>query len=333
MRDPIGIGLVEQLLIDTMAELGATPDRPHRPCHQLVQALHDRHGVHPAPGYLALTQLAAAWLVPVPLVAGHGNLGSPDYAAADPRYTEARLSPAGALAVSGRPRLPIGLINGDLHVGGSRPGFAPDRVLDAVVLAATTPSATDDDLLACIGAPHAATGALVSGELSELRHGRPARLRYEPRITILGADRLAITDLAPGIGPSELLHQLTQRSSPRRTFEPGPDVLDDDDLHELARLVDLPLLDVNDESSGDESRVVLTLAPGADLEAVRRQVLDVWPVVVEVDAQLSAPLAELVRAEVDPHRAAQLAAIDALRQAIRPKPPAPRKFYRLQPES
>jgi len=332
MVEPIGIGLVEQLLIDTLAELGATPDRPFRKCQDLVLALYDRHGVHPSPGYQTLTQLAATWLVPVRLVTGHGNLGSADYEAANLRYTEARLSPAGALAVSGRPRLPIGLINGDLHVGGSRPGFDPVQVLDAVALAATTPTATDDDLLACIGAPHAATGALVSGELAELRAARPARLRYESKVTIIGPDRLAITDPAPGIGPNDLQHQLAERSRPHRTLAHDTDDLEDDDLEELARLVDLPLRDVNDESWGEESRVVLTLQAGADIEVVRQQVFDVWPVAIEVDALLPAPLAELVRAEVDPDRASQLMAIDALRKAIRPEPLAPRKFYRPQPD-
>jgi DNA gyrase/topoisomerase IV subunit A len=252
--------------------------------------------------------------VPVRLVTGHGNLGSPDDEAANLRYTEARLSRAGALAVSGRPRLPIALINGDLHVGGSRPGFDPGQILDALALAATTPTATDDDLLACIGAPHAATGAVVSGDLAELRAARPARLRYEPNVTAIGTDRLAITNLAPGIGPSEVSRHLAERSGPRCSLELDQD--DDDDREELARLVYLPLLDVNDESWGEESRIVLTLRADADIEVVRQQVLDVWPVVVEVDAQLPAPLAELVRAEVDPDMAGQLAAIAALRRLI-----------------
>ena len=54
-------------------------------------------------------------------------------------------------------------------------------------------------------------------------------------------------------------------------------------------------------------------AAGADPDRMIDRLLDVWPVSVDVAARLPAPLADLIRAEVDPNRNAQPAALAALR--------------------
>jgi hypothetical protein len=63
------------------------------------------------------------------LVDFKGDLGEPgpEVDPAGPRYTRSRLAPAGLVALrSEEPELapiPLGLVNGDTHAGGSRPPF------------------------------------------------------------------------------------------------------------------------------------------------------------------------------------------------------------------
>lgn len=67
-----------------------------------------------------IRRLASDWLLPMPLVDVHGNNGTMYGPPTQPMYTEARLTPAGQLAVeSSRGEiapLPVGLINGDVHL-------------------------------------------------------------------------------------------------------------------------------------------------------------------------------------------------------------------------
>ena len=96
MADHIGIGLIEQLLVDTMLELQTAREREARNSWErrprsweIVTALRDRHAIHPDHGYNALIGLGAKWLVPLRLVEHYGNFGSSDDGPANARHTMA----------------------------------------------------------------------------------------------------------------------------------------------------------------------------------------------------------------------------------------------------
>jgi len=157
------LGAVERAVLETLDELGARHDRPHVKCARVVQALAAGRGVSPRYGYDALCKLSQPWLQHVTLVDFHGNHGSPDDRPANPRYTEARLSHAGVIALAAErgvgPRVPVALINGDLHVDGSAPPYSPSRVLAALVAVIDDPGLADADIVELVGLPNSRPGA------------------------------------------------------------------------------------------------------------------------------------------------------------------------------
>lgn len=277
MVEPIRLEPIDQSVIDALRDLGAWPDRPFMNCRPIVTAISERTGLHEAPAHDALCALAAHWVVPLPLVDGHGNLGSPDDGPSEPDYVEARLSPAGAPA-AGDPRtppLPIGLINGDLHHGGTRPPFDPIEILDAIALATDRPRCSDEEILALVSRPASPTGCSVDGELDELRAGRPARIRSTARVTIERGSVLAITHLPLDTPPTWAsgkirAHLGSSPTSPRCTVDMG-----------WAR--------------GAEA-IIVRPSVGVDLDDLRSHLLDTEPVTTTIHAQLPAPLADLIRA-------------------------------------
>ena len=138
MGERTGLGLVERLVLQAMADIDALPNRPYLKCARIADTVRSVHGVHADHAYATLCALAVDWRQSVPLVDGHGNLGSADFGPAASRYTEARLTPAGVLAVQSDrgavPTLPFGLVLGDMYAGGEAPPFDPIRVLDALIL-------------------------------------------------------------------------------------------------------------------------------------------------------------------------------------------------------
>ena len=234
--------------------------------------------------YPLLQDLAAPWRLHLPLLDPSGNWGSQHGdPAADARYTEVRLSEVGALALAAERGevgpIPLGLVEGSLYRDGAVPPFAPDRVLEAL----TTGGAD-------AGPPVLPTGGTVDGDIEALLAGRRARLT-------LGCTVVAEPGPAgPHRGPAR------RDDRPRRPApgEPGRrpaerpryasylDGLDSGDG--IPGGAEVPVLDVRDESSLFGIRLVCALAAGADPEDARRWVRSVWPVTVEVDCRLPAPM-------------------------------------------
>lgn len=157
MSERTGLGPLEVAVLEAIAACSARPDRPYVKSATILDLLERTHGIAPNYGYPVLCDLAAPWVVQVPLVDGHGNFGSPDFEPAAARYNEARLSPAGAMALEAErrdgPPLPIGLINGDVHVGGRRPPFDPKRVTTTLVQLVDGEDLTDAQVVDGVGAP------------------------------------------------------------------------------------------------------------------------------------------------------------------------------------
>ncbi|MDQ6949914.1 MAG: hypothetical protein M3256_27615 [Actinomycetota bacterium] len=305
MSERSGLGLLEVAVLEAVAECGAGPNQRFVKSAKIVGTLERTNGIAPDYGYAVLCDLAAPWLLRVPLVDGHGNFGSPDFEPSAPRYNEARLSPAGAMALDaelGGPPLPIGLINGDVHVGGQRPPFNPERLAATVERLLNGDDLTDVQLLDAVGPPEFPTGCEVEGDLSGLTRGEATPLRLSARLTQIEAisshDRLrpaiVVSHLPPGIGGNQLIEVLTARA---RTPEWEPDEPD------LATEARLPIADVADMTHGtwENTRLHVFLSSGVALDSLEAGLKKVWGITIDVRVQLPAPLAPLLRSWVAQH--------------------------------
>jgi DNA gyrase subunit A len=312
-----GLGVVEVSVLEALDELGARPERPYVKCARVVQLLADEHGVSPRYGYDALCALARPWLVHLRLVDFHGNFGSADEGdrPANPRYTEARLSTAGALALAAErrtgPRLPIGLVNGDLHVDGSSPAFSPSRVIDTILALLDDPELPDLELVERIGPPAFPTGCRVECDHAALAAALPTTLMLTARLTVEAGRRgpaIVVSNLPPGVGPQQISDAIAARAEGHfgRLRERSP---------ERFAALTLPLRDVRDESDGSVTRIVCELRTGADVAECERKLASTWGVTIRRPVQLRAPLPRLLRDLVDAG-AAQRSALTALLATI-----------------
>jgi DNA gyrase/topoisomerase IV subunit A len=293
------IGAVERAVLETLDELGALPDRPYAKCARVVGRMAHERGVSPRYGYDALCTLSQSWLQQIALVDFHGNLGSPDDRPANPRYTEARLSRAGVIALAaerGRgPKVPVALINGDLHVDGSAPPYSPARVIGALLAVIDDPRLADAEIAGLVGPPECPTGCEVSCDYRALGGGEQTELVLTAQLTIEpreGRTAIVVTHLPLGVGVNTVGEALAARVESRVRFDP---LGDEGAFRELG----LPLRDVRDESNGTFARIVCVLQKGADVTDVEAQIAVTWGVRTRSQVQLAAPLAQLVRELVD----------------------------------
>ncbi len=310
-----GLGLVEVTVLEALDAAGATPDRRHRRSARVLAVIEERIGLAPGYAYQVLTDLALPWKVPVPLVDGHGNFGSPD---GDPpagwRYTDVRLSPAGQVALAAErgelAPVPAGLITGNTYQWGTRPPFRPAAVLEAIRRVLARPKTTSREITAIIGPPDFMTGCTVTGDLAGLAAGRPVDLLLRARVTVtddahlsaqiegnvpgswftpgqLPRTVLVIDNFPPATGPSDVARAIASRArEPRWAAEyPG-----------LTRRARLPVKDVVDLSSHRGGYLLACIPePDADPDELRQQLAEIAGVSTRLPAALPRPLAKMIR--------------------------------------
>jgi DNA gyrase subunit A len=312
-----GLDSVLLAMLDGLDELGAAPDRQMVKSTRVVDHVYATRGIPPRVGYDSVCMAAAAWLTHVRVIDAHGNFGSadPNDEPAAARYTEVRQARSGAMVLAAEraelPRLPIGLMNGDLAMGGSAPPFDPSRVVEAL-RAAAAGSATDAELVDIVGPPVFPTHCPVTGDVDALAAGTRTLLRVSSDIAIDSDDRgtrLLISRVPYGVGPDQVGEAIARRVDAVRSGRLRAAYPD------LENALDLPLRDVRNESTGDTTRVVCDLLAGANAERCRDRLLETWPLTIEFPVQLRAPLATLVRGFVD-DRAVQNEALAVLLLAI-----------------
>ena len=89
-----GLKPVHRRIIWDMEVQGFRPDRNHVKCARVTgDTMANFHPHGDAAIYDALVRMAQPFSLRHPLIDFHGNLGSPDFSAAAPRYTECRLHP------------------------------------------------------------------------------------------------------------------------------------------------------------------------------------------------------------------------------------------------
>ncbi len=312
MPDHWRLGVVDRCVLEALDRIGARPDGHHRKCANVVDVLAEEFGVGPRYGYDALCLMAQPWRVHARLVDFHGNYGSANDIdpPANPRYTEARLSRAGLAALAaerGGPRLPIRLINGDLHVDGSAPPFSPSRVVATLLALVDDPALSDREIVAGIGPPESPTGCEIGCDDVALAAGKPTGLVMTAHLTHERTEReqLIVLSHPPlGIGDATIAEAIAARVQVAR----GSRARGDDALAELG----LALRDVRNETRDDMTRVVGVLPAGADASFLESQILTTWGVVTRRRVRLPAPLPQLVRELVDADAAAQRGALAAL---------------------
>jgi DNA gyrase/topoisomerase IV subunit A len=299
MTDRTGLGIVELAVLETLDRTGAHADRPYMRCARTVADLDASYGLRPDFGYEALCDMARPWMVPLRCVQFHGNFGSLDFPAASPRYTEARLSETGMLAIASERGelgpLPIGLINGNTYCDGSRPPFDPSRITSSLRALLTDPGLSDHNLTDMVGPPVFPTGCDVSGDIGALMAGESITLRLSARLRPADPPRRGwlVDHLPHGVGSREISERVAELVQ-RRPWSA--------DLPELDRRTRLPVSQLDDLSSGTQTRLLFTAAEGADLDALGRQLLNLQGITIKLSVQLPEPLPDMLRRWITTHR-------------------------------
>jgi len=318
-----GLGIVDVAILETLDHIGANANRPFMKSARAVAHLDEEYGVGWDTGYEALMDMARPWRMPLHCVSFHGNYGSPDYPGSAPQYTEARLSAVGELALAAERgetgAVPIGLINGNTYSGGVRPPYQPAGMIDALTRVLSEPTAgraKDAELVRLVGPPSFPGGCDVRGYLKVLAAGRRVKLQCSAVLTPAeeldrrGRPGWVVSRLPPGPGGRAVVEGVANRVN-RRPWA--------NELPELDRRTRIPVAAIDDLSAGETTRLVFILAPGGDLEDLRKKLLATYGVGVRVDVQLPAPLPEYLRGWVASHDEDDLASsLAQLREALHP---------------
>ena len=274
-----GLKPVHRRILWSMYDQGFRPNRGHVKCARVVGDVMARFHPHGDTAiYDALARMAQPFSLQHPLIDFHGNYGSPEDPPAAARYTECRLDPLAMamLADIGEDtvdfvdnysgdftepavlpaRLPNLLVNGSQGIAvGMATNIPPHNlaeVIDAVVHLLEVPGAGTEDLMAYIKGPDFPTGGQILGRNgfeSAYRTGRGSvKIRADVAVTERGGRRALVVTALP--------YQVSAGSVARKIA----DLVNAREIEGIA--------DVNDESSGDETRFVIKLKRDANPEVV-----------------------------------------------------------------
>ena len=275
-----GLKPVHRRIIWDMETQGFRPDRPFVKCARVsgdTMARFHPHGDSAI--YDALVRMAQPFSLRHPLIAFHGNYGSPDFGPAASRYTECRLDPLAMQLLADidedtvdmipnydgtteQPevlpaRFPNLLVNGSQGIAvGMATNIPPHNlgeVIDATVHLLDQPEADVDALMEHVRGPDFPTGAQIlgrSGIIDAYRTGRGSvKMRAKASIEEAknGGFEIVVT---------ELPYQTSCSSIAGRIQE----LVDNGDLDGIR--------DVNDGSAGGKTKLVVSLKRDANANVV-----------------------------------------------------------------
>jgi hypothetical protein len=334
-----GVGLVELAILDALDARRAWPGRRAAPCGKILAALEDEVGLARGYAYQVLIDLALPWKIPVPLIEGQGNFGGRgNDPPASPYYTEARLSPAGQVALAAErgqsAPVPIGLINGNTHRQGTRPPFRPAAVIGAIRQVLARPRLPGRDITALMGPPDFITGCTVTGDLASFTAGQRTELGLHARVTVTDAAYvkarvtraavpghtppgftreasrpvIVIDKFPPYANPDETAYSIAERAREHSWHARHP---------ELAAQTGLPIKDIQILTSRGDDWFACLPADGTPPEVLRDQLLKVHGVSIYVSVGLPRPLPTMIRTWTRTHQHQDLpASLTALEKAL-----------------
>ncbi len=320
MAERSGVGLVEVAILDALDRLAGRPDRKPVRNAKVLAIVADEIGLAPSYAYQVLADMALPWKMAIPLISGRGNLGSRfSEAAGGYSSTNSKLSWPGQVALAVErgelAPVPIGMINGNAYREGTRPAFAPQRIIDALRQVIERPEVSDADLTDLAGPPDYLTGCLVSGDLAALAAGEETELTLRARMTISDDGKVVVENIPPNVTIDEVHLSITER---RRISEWMP---------RYPQLRDATLLQIKDkvdcsaEREFPLGRLICTPEEGAPPEVLRDQLADVYGITTTVSAALPLPLPAMLRIWVRQYAGEDLpASLTALETAIRDQP-------------
>jgi DNA gyrase subunit A len=275
-----GLKPVHRRIIWDMHQQGFRPDRPFVKCARVTGDTMARYHPHGDGAiYDALVRMAQPFSLRHPLIDFHGNYGSPDFGPAASRYTESRLHPlamqlladidedtvdliANYDGTSEEPsvlpaRFPNLLVNGSqgiaVGMATSIPPHNLGEVVDATLHLINHPDASIADLMKFVKGPDFPTGGLIlgrSGINDAYKTGRGS-IKMRAKVAIEEGQRNQMR-----IVVTELPYQASCSAIAARIQE----LVDGGDLDGIS--------DVNDNSSGGETNLIITLKRDANSNVV-----------------------------------------------------------------
>jgi len=274
-----GLKPVHRRILYGMYDVGARSDRARMKSARVTGDVMGKYHPHGDSAiYDALVRMAQDFSLRHPLVDGQGNFGSPDHPAAAARYTECRLAPLANVMLDGideetvdfvdnysgefsepsvlPSRFPNLLVNGSQGIAvGMATNIPPHNLgeaIDAVQHLLDHPDATADDLMEFVKGPDFPTGALILGRggiLDAYRTGRGS-IRMRARAEI--EERKSGTFI--------VVSELPYQASPSAILTKIADLVNTKELEGVA--------DINDESSGITTKLVIKLKRDANANVV-----------------------------------------------------------------
>lgn len=275
-----GLKPVHRRIIWDMDQQGFRPDRPFVKCARVTGDTMARYHPHGDGAiYDALVRMAQPFSLRHPLIDFHGNYGSPDFGPAASRYTESRLHPLAMQLLADidedtvdlittydgtaeepvvlPARFPNLLVNGSqgiaVGMATSIPPHNLGEVIDASLHLLQNPNATPNDLMKFVKGPDFPTGGLILGRAGiqdAYRTGRGS-VKTRAKVSIEEGRRGQMQ-----IVVSELPYQTSCSAIAARIQE----LVDGGNLDGIA--------DVNDNSSGGETNLIITLKRDANSNVV-----------------------------------------------------------------
>ncbi len=277
-----GLKPVQRRILFTMAEMGLTPDKPHKKSARIVGDCMGKYHPHgDSSVYDAMVRLAQDFNMRMTLVNGHGNFGSVDGdPAAAMRYTEARLEPLAMelLRDLDKETVPFSfnfddsLLEPDLLPGrfpnllvnganGIAVGLATNipthnlgEVIDGCCAYIDNPKISLRDMMEIIPGPDFSTGGfIIAKELKQAYETGRGKITLRARYTVeqgdYGKKHIVITELPYQTNKAELLRKIM--------------LLKEDKKEQLAGISEIV-----DESDRTGMRAVISLKKEADVDAV-----------------------------------------------------------------
>jgi len=271
-----GLKPVHRRILWGMYDIGARPDRSSMKSARVtghVMGYFHPHG--DASIYDALVRMAQSFSLRHPLVAGHGNFGSPDFGPAAARYTECRLDPLAMQMLadideetvdwgdnySGEvqeplvlpSRFPNLLVNGSQGIAvGMATNIPPHNlgeVVDATIHLIDNPEATPDDLMQFVKGPDFPTGAQIMGRAGILDAYRTGKGSIKLR---------AVAEIVEGSGRQRdriVVSEIPYQASINTIATKIKELVETRQIEGIA--------DVNDASAGESTNLVIELKKDA----------------------------------------------------------------------